>query len=44
MPTMCAVSPHSDIKVAQLNQAIDRLQKSGRIKTVLKTYQWQPQE
>ncbi|WP_337883282.1 substrate-binding periplasmic protein [Chromobacterium haemolyticum] len=44
MPTMCAVAPHSDIKVAQLNQAIDRLQKSGRIKAVLKTYQWQPQE
>ena len=42
MPTMCAVAPASRYSVADLNQAIARLHKSGKLKTILKAYQWQP--
>lgn len=41
MPTMCAVAPASQYSVAQLNQAIARLHKNGRLKTILSAYQWQ---
>lgn len=40
IPTMCAVSQHSSITVAQLNQAIDRLHHSGQLKAILKRYSW----
>lgn len=41
MPTMCAVAPTSRYSVTELNQAIARLHKSGKLKTILKAYQWQ---
>lgn len=40
LPTMCAVSPAASFPLIQLDQAIVLLQKSGQLKTLLKTYQW----
>ncbi|WP_229804577.1 substrate-binding periplasmic protein [Paludibacterium paludis] len=42
MPTMCAAAPDAPFPVDQLNQAIEQLQKSGQLKTLLKNYQWTP--
>ncbi|RXZ43813.1 ABC transporter substrate-binding protein [Crenobacter cavernae] len=41
MPTMCAVAPKGNFGVAELNRAIDRLEKNGQIKAILSRYQWQ---
>lgn len=41
LPTMCAVSPRSPYGVGELNQAIDRLERGGQIRTILSRYQWQ---
>ncbi|QEL57205.1 substrate-binding periplasmic protein [Chromobacterium paludis] len=38
MPTMCALSPKSPIKLEQLNRAVDKLQKNGKLKTMLTHY------
>ncbi|AXE35283.1 substrate-binding periplasmic protein [Chromobacterium phragmitis] len=40
-PTMCALSLHSPIKLDALNRAIERLHKSGRLKTLMSRYLWQ---
>ena len=40
-PTMCALSPRSAIKPAELDRAIDRLHKSGKLKALMSRYQWQ---
>ncbi|OHX12181.1 substrate-binding periplasmic protein [Chromobacterium sphagni] len=40
-PTMCALSPQSPLKLDELNRAIDRLHKSGKLKTLMSRYQWQ---
>lgn len=40
--TMCAVSPASPYTVARLNIALDRLARTGKLKTLLKRYQWLP--
>ncbi|AUH53068.1 ABC transporter substrate-binding protein [Chromobacterium sp. ATCC 53434] len=40
-PTMCALSPQSPVKLDQLNHAIDRLHKNGRLKTMMSRYQLQ---
>jgi polar amino acid transport system substrate-binding protein len=42
VPTMCALSPQSSFRVEQLDQAIDHLNKTGQLKTMLRRYQWQP--
>jgi ABC-type amino acid transport substrate-binding protein len=39
LPTDCAVAPHSAFTLQRVNEAIDRLSHSGRLKTLLKTYQ-----
>jgi len=41
LPTMCAVAPKSAWSVAQLNQAIADLNRTGEIKTIFRRYQWQ---
>jgi ABC-type amino acid transport substrate-binding protein len=41
LPTMCAVAPKSAWSVAQLNQAIAELNRTGEIKTIFRRYQWQ---
>jgi len=41
LPTMCAVAPKSTWSVAQLNQAIGELKRTGEIKTIFRRYQWQ---
>lgn len=41
MPTMCAVAPASRYGVGELNQAITRLHRNGRLKAILRAYQWQ---
>jgi ABC-type amino acid transport substrate-binding protein len=40
LPTMCAVAPKANVSVKQLDQAIERLEKSGQIKAILARYQW----
>lgn len=40
LPTKCAVAPKSEVSVAQLDQAIERLDKNGQIKAILARYQW----
>ncbi|POZ60855.1 substrate-binding periplasmic protein [Chromobacterium alticapitis] len=40
-PTMCALSPKSPIKLDQLNRAVDRLHKNGKLKAMLTHYQAQ---
>nr|WP_199066933.1 transporter substrate-binding domain-containing protein [Chromobacterium sp. ASV5] len=42
LPTMCALSPRSAVKLDAVNRAIDRLQKNGKFKALLARYQWQP--
>jgi|GEM_PF-702977 len=41
MPTMCAVAPNSPISVGRLDQGIDAMRRSGKLKNILKSYQWQ---
>ncbi|WP_047248147.1 substrate-binding periplasmic protein [Chromobacterium subtsugae] len=40
-PTMCALSSQSPVKLAELNRAVDRLHKNGKLKTMLTHYQAQ---
>ncbi|MBP4047632.1 substrate-binding periplasmic protein [Chromobacterium violaceum] len=40
-PTMCALSQRSPVKLDALNRAIERLHKSGRLKTLMSHYLWQ---
>lgn len=40
LPTMCAVSPKSSFSVKELDQAIEKLDRSGQIKAILSRYQW----
>jgi ABC-type amino acid transport substrate-binding protein len=39
-PTMCAVAPKSNVSVKELDQAIEKMDKSGQIKAILARYQW----
>ncbi|WP_174872873.1 substrate-binding periplasmic protein [Vogesella oryzae] len=39
-PTYCAVAPRSRFSVAQLNQAIAELARSGELRQILQRYQW----
>lgn len=41
MPTMCAVAPHSPVSTGRLNQGIEAMRRSGKLKSILKSYQWQ---
>jgi len=41
MPTMCAVAPHSPVSTERLNQGIEAMRRSGKLKTILKSYEWQ---
>jgi ABC-type amino acid transport substrate-binding protein len=40
MPTMCAVSPKTTVSVKELDRGIEKMDKSGQIKEILKRYQW----
>lgn len=40
MPTMCAVSPKSTVSVKELDRGIEKMEKAGQIKEILKRYQW----
>ncbi|WP_225546809.1 substrate-binding periplasmic protein [Chromobacterium violaceum] len=40
-PTMCALSQRSPVKLDALNRAIERLHKSGKLKTLMSHYLWQ---
>lgn len=42
MPTMCAVAPQSAYGVDRLNGAIGRLKDAGRLRTLVRSYQWHP--
>jgi ABC-type amino acid transport substrate-binding protein len=39
-PTMCAVSLKGNVTVRELNLGIDKLEKTGQIRGILKRYQW----
>jgi ABC-type amino acid transport substrate-binding protein len=41
MPTMCAVAPHSSVSTEKLNQGIEAMRRSGKLKAILKSYEWQ---
>ena len=41
MPTMCAVAPQSPISTERLNQGIEAMRRSGKLKSILKSYSWQ---
>jgi ABC-type amino acid transport substrate-binding protein len=41
MPTMCAVAPHSSVSTDRLNQGIEAMRRSGKLKAILKSYEWQ---
>lgn len=43
MPTMCAISPRSPYSVEKFNQAIDSMHRNGKLKAILRNYQWQPE-
>jgi len=40
LPTMCAVAPKSNVSVKALDQAIEKLERTGQIKAILARYQW----
>jgi ABC-type amino acid transport substrate-binding protein len=42
VPTMCALSPASNFKLANLDRAIDHLHQTGAFKALLHRYQWHP--
>ncbi|MBV8679431.1 MAG: transporter substrate-binding domain-containing protein [Aquitalea sp.] len=41
MPTMCAVAPNATVSVDKLNQGIEAMRRNGKLKSILKTYEWQ---
>ncbi|MBA4708405.1 substrate-binding periplasmic protein [Aquitalea aquatica] len=43
MPTMCAVAPNSSVSTDKLNQGIEAMRRSGKLKAILKAYEWQTQ-
>ena len=38
---MCAVAPSSPVSTEKLNQGIEAMRRSGKLKAILKAYEWQ---